>query len=385
MSTMFSSLEDFIDLLCEKVDDLTAHSYTAKSQSAYLKKQKEELSQQSAIVICDFAENFQYVIQDEVQSYHWSKKYCTLHPISLYLQTDSGLQTESLCVISDDVKHDTPFVHKCMELLANHLRQNHPQIKHIQYFTDGCGGQYKNFKNFLNLCHHEVDFGLTAEWNFFATSHGKGPCDGIGGTVKRLAYLESLRRTKTNYIITIDKMFEFCETIKKVKFFLVRASEMDSVREGQNRRFNAGSTVPGTQSFHHFKPVNTSTVSYKRISSDTNASGSHCFGGVQQIEVSNLRIGSYVGAMYDSDWYVGLIEDINQDDCECMINFMHPKRPSGHVKWPSKADRCLTPLSGILTVIDVPSSTSITSRTYKMKDEEHTKITQLFVELLDRY
>ena len=30
------------------------------------------------------------------------------------------------------------------------------------------------------------DFDLAAEWTFFATSHGKQPCYGIGGTVKRL-------------------------------------------------------------------------------------------------------------------------------------------------------------------------------------------------------
>ncbi|KAJ8943495.1 hypothetical protein NQ318_016275 [Aromia moschata] len=33
----------------------------------------------------------------------------------------------------------------------------------------------------LNLLYHEEDFGIKAEWNFFATAHGKGACDGIGG------------------------------------------------------------------------------------------------------------------------------------------------------------------------------------------------------------
>jgi hypothetical protein len=58
------------------------------------------------------------------------------------------------------------------------------EIKHIHYFSDGSAAQYKNFKNFINLCNHYNDFGITAEWNFFCTSHVKSPCDGIGGTVK---------------------------------------------------------------------------------------------------------------------------------------------------------------------------------------------------------
>ena len=42
-------------------------------------------------------------------------------------------------------------------------------------------------KIFLNSCLHKADFGITAEWHFSATSHGKGACDGLGGSVKRLA------------------------------------------------------------------------------------------------------------------------------------------------------------------------------------------------------
>ena len=37
------------------------------------------------------------------------------------------------------------------------------------------------------LYNHKADFGIDAEWHFLVTSHGKGPCDGLYGTVKRLA------------------------------------------------------------------------------------------------------------------------------------------------------------------------------------------------------
>ena len=35
-------------------------------------------------------------------------------------------------------------------------------------------------KNFLNLCEFKTDHGVDANWNFWATSHGKGPWDGLG-------------------------------------------------------------------------------------------------------------------------------------------------------------------------------------------------------------
>lgn len=50
-------------------------------------------------------------------------------------------------------------------------------------FSDGASSQYKNCKNFLNLCYHE-DLHVAAEWNSFGTSHGKSPFNGLGGKIK---------------------------------------------------------------------------------------------------------------------------------------------------------------------------------------------------------
>ena len=90
-----------------------------------------------------------------------------------------------------------------------------PAITNIEYFSDGCAGQYKNFKNFLNLCFHKDDFGLTTTWSFFATSHGKSPCDGIGGTVKRKIARTSLQRpVYVDYTLTICLYNDICKLIK---------------------------------------------------------------------------------------------------------------------------------------------------------------------------
>jgi len=81
--------------------------------------------------------------------------------------------------------------------------------KKIIYFSDGVASQYKNRKNFLNLCYHEKDFGIRAEWHFSATSHGKGACDGVGGTVKRLATKASLQKPFDEQIMTPLQLFEW--------------------------------------------------------------------------------------------------------------------------------------------------------------------------------
>ena len=46
---------------------------------------------------------------------------------------------------------------------------------------------------------------------FFATSHGKSPCDGIGGTVKRVVCQESLKHVTIGQIFDINLMYYFCK------------------------------------------------------------------------------------------------------------------------------------------------------------------------------
>ena len=120
-------------------------------------------------------------MQDEIQGYHLNKDQCTIHPVVIYYKDNDKLAYMSHSIILDDLKHDTTFIHEIQRLVCQHISATLPDINSIEYWSDGCAGQYKNF---MNLCHHEEDFLLKATWSFFATSHGKFPCNGIEETVK---------------------------------------------------------------------------------------------------------------------------------------------------------------------------------------------------------
>ena len=125
--------------------------------------------------------------------------------------------------ISDHMTHDTVAVYGFVEKLLNgYVKLFLPQLQKIHYFSDGSCAQYKYYKNFANLIFHVQDFGITAEWNFFATSHGKNLCDGVGGTVKRLATRASLQRPLDNQILTPYQLFEFAsQDISSITSFYV--------------------------------------------------------------------------------------------------------------------------------------------------------------------
>ena len=78
------------------------------------------------------------------------------------------------------------------------------------------------------MCCHEQDFGLAAEWHFFASCHGKSACDGIGGTLKRLARLASLQRHSTNQITTPMELFIWAKDNVDIKTFYVSSDEVIS-------------------------------------------------------------------------------------------------------------------------------------------------------------
>ena len=78
LTTTTTAFEEYKDVLIDAIDKLTKHSYLGKWQAQYLNDKKQSLRSEEALVLGDFTENYQFFIQDEIQSYHWSKEYSTI-------------------------------------------------------------------------------------------------------------------------------------------------------------------------------------------------------------------------------------------------------------------------------------------------------------------
>ena len=183
-------------------------------------------------------------------------------------------------------------------------------------------------------------------------------------------------------------MYNYCQSkIEKIAFFYIPKREMEEIeRPLMELRFEGGQTVPGTQSYHQFYALDKNTIAYKRLSLDNFQTGSFEFNTKYETEVNVylLVVGVYVAVVYDLDWYVGLIERIDKERKECMINFMHPKQPTGNVFWPQSSDKCLVPFCNIMTTVNVPISSSVTSRTYNLSKEEQTDIVNKYSLILSK-
>ena len=225
------TVNEYVNIVIEQLHILTVHSYKSKCQLRHLKKLKSETDNSTALFLGDFAKNYQFVIQDEVQGFYWNNSQCTLNPVVTYYQKNDELKNISYCVISDDRKPDVASVYEVQKSVLADLKCKLPGLSTIMYFTDGCAGQYKNRRNFYNLCQHKSDFGLNARWIFFATSHGKQSCDGIGGSVKGLVSNASLNRDLRDQILSPSDMLQFCkENIQNIIFRCISKADVDNTR-----------------------------------------------------------------------------------------------------------------------------------------------------------
>ena len=126
-----------------------------------------------------------------------------------------------ICVISDCLKHNQTAVHCFLTKVVTLMKH-----KIIHYYSDGAPSQ-KNYKGLVNLCHHRLDHGIDAAWNFFAASLGKSACDCIGGTVKRLATNASLITIEKNLILTSLDLIDWASKNKcNIDFIYISAEEI---------------------------------------------------------------------------------------------------------------------------------------------------------------
>lgn len=251
---------DFFESFSAHTEKFIVHQFKVEKQIKFIRMRKESLIKGKEIMCqMDFAENYSCVIQDSIQSHYFSKPQVTIHPFVIYYNDGSCIKTLNYIVISDIKKHNTISVYAFQIKLLSKLKALFPELEKIIYLSDGCAEQYKNKLNFKNLCYHENDFQIKAEWHFFPTSHGKGPCDGIGGNIKRMAREASIRTTAE---INNAKQFFAWATAQKIKqqfkkdwefIYATDADYLDAEKKVQERICDL-IPIPGTKKYHEFIP-----------------------------------------------------------------------------------------------------------------------------------
>ncbi|CAF1292332.1 unnamed protein product [Adineta steineri] len=182
------TVEQCVKLLFSQVESFLLHVFIKRQQSAYFEESKSTSDDTKIVVQVDFSENYSIKEQDEIQSAHWSSKSISIFTAYAWC----GSNNFSFALASDNINHDKFFVSCCIKYIVEKLKQELPMLEEISFFSDGAGSQFKQRFLFRNLTQMSNYYNLNFSWHFFATSHGKGVVDGLGGTVKRIVWLQVL-------------------------------------------------------------------------------------------------------------------------------------------------------------------------------------------------
>lgn len=271
MVTVEEPIEDYKKKLIQKLSSLKKHHFIADAQTQYFKNRKSSLNSDEIIIQLDFSENFAFIVQDAVQGCHWMNDQVTLFPIVIYEIINGSLHSQSFCILSDCLQHSSTAVNTFLKKISEFIRGTMTNIKKVIYFSDGAVTHFKNRKNLINLCYHFEDFQLDAEWNFFATAHGKGSVDGIGATVKRTVSRASLQRANNCPILNPADMFQFCDKhIKGIKFFFVSNKEVLKREKFLKRRYDKSIVITNTREHHRVVPFDKTALDCYEISDNYN-------------------------------------------------------------------------------------------------------------------
>ena len=97
--------------------------------------------------------------------------------------------SHSYALVTDYLSHDKYAVYTFLHIILAKIKRNHPAVANVQFFSDGAAAQFKQKFLFVNLTFLKQEYKFdTMMWNFFATRHGKGAVDGVGGTVKPIVW-----------------------------------------------------------------------------------------------------------------------------------------------------------------------------------------------------
>ena len=222
--------EEFILLFMNEAKEFCEHVHRVKTQYQEPRSLKQNLPVHECIIQMDFAENFSCRSMDEVQTAYWHQTGVTLHPTLIYYKQEE-LKHKSVVIISDEMNHSAATVLSLIDSVVPKVLEIDPEMKKIHYWTDSPSSQYRNRFIFHTVAKHQKMYAISASWNYFEAGHGKGPCDGLGGTTKRLAD-EAIRQGKT--VIQDAKDFyrwSITSSMHQVSFLYIEKERCEKKRE----------------------------------------------------------------------------------------------------------------------------------------------------------
>lgn len=260
-STIEGTAIDLYEWVVKNRAKYTEHVYIKRNQSRYFKdliKTTEadgENCLKLAVIQVDFAENFICRDQNSTQQANFG-----YDQISVFTSVTWHCgEKKSTVIVSDYKKHDKESVLTFLNLIMKTLPTT---VQEVEIFSDNATSQFKNKYIFASLKSLGNLNAIDIKWNFLASQHGKGACDGVGAFVKEYVW----RKIKCNRI-SVRNAKDFHDAASCSNIFVINCTEDEIKRfiknNGFDKAFCTAKNVPNIMSHHRFIYEETKLKVYK--------------------------------------------------------------------------------------------------------------------------
>ena len=195
---------EFYDEWQKMVLELKEHIHRKQIQSSAYNACKTDLVPGEALIHIDYSEFYKNKQQDEIQSAYFGQSTFSLFTGCVYhLNSIGDLAKRPITVFSESSVHSRIAALTCIDLVVKEV-EKHIKLTKAIIWSDGCTAQFRSRFVFKLLSTYRPD--LLIDWHYNEVHHGKGPMDGIGGTIKSVMF----RHVKSGRII-VNSAQEFSE------------------------------------------------------------------------------------------------------------------------------------------------------------------------------
>ncbi|XP_047041242.1 uncharacterized protein LOC124645471 [Helicoverpa zea] len=238
-----ATVAQLIKLFEADIAGFKKHSFNASHQAKSYKICIDSLTEDEIAIHCDFSQNYECKMSEEVQSMHFgaSKTQVTLHTGVIFFK---GGQ-KSFCTVSPSNVHQPHAIWAHLKPIINLGKTLVSNIKRIHIFSDGPSSQYRQKNNFFLINYFSSFYNVDITWSFFESGHGKGVADAIGGVVKRC--LDRQVSYGQDIVSAADVYSTLQSAVKAVNVMYITETEIDAIKECIPNNLK---TIKGTMNIH---------------------------------------------------------------------------------------------------------------------------------------
>lgn len=211
-------MNEILEILYELVPEFLNHEFIKINQAqaceCYIEKAMS-FDSFSAVLLCDFAEKFQCLQQNEPQAAHYGQT-----PVSIFTAAIYHRAITPVVLASDFEKHTKDCIVAYMDKIFELMPES---VEEIDIFTDNATSQFKNQYMMAAMMALASKWKKKISWHFFAPMHGKSICDGLGATVKK--FVRS--RILANEFLLVKNAGDFVRASEGINMKVIHMKKSD--------------------------------------------------------------------------------------------------------------------------------------------------------------